>query len=192
MPELLERVDLLAQLEAARAEGGRLIFVGGEAGVGKTSLVRKFAERVSERVLHGSCENLTTPTPLGPFLDVAAETGSLLAERIAEGGEPRRVVVALLEELQQPSVLVLEDVHWAEQATLDVLRLLGRRIHMTPSFVIATYRDDEVEGEHPLRTVLGELTSASSVTRASVPRLSLTAVAAQMGLLEALHGFRDP
>lgn len=177
MPELLERDGLLAQLESARAEGGRLVFVGGEAGVGKTSLVRMFAERVSERVLHGSCENLTTPTPLGPFLDVAVDTGSGLAERIAEGGEPRRVVVALLEELQRPSTLVLEDMHWADQATLDVLRLLGRRIDTTPSFVVATYRDDEVDREHPLRVVLGELASASSVGRTSVPRLSLAAVA---------------
>jgi DNA-binding CsgD family transcriptional regulator/tetratricopeptide (TPR) repeat protein len=176
MPELLERADLLAQLELDCAEGGRFVFVGGEAGVGKTSLVRAFAGSVSERVLHGSCENLTTPAPLGPFVDVAAETGGVLAERIAEGGEPRGVVVALLEELKRPSVLVLEDVHWADQATLDVLRLLGRRIHTTPSFVVATYRDDEVEGEHPLRIVLGELASAPSVTRESVPRLSLEAV----------------
>jgi predicted ATPase len=176
MPELLEREGLLAQLESARAEGGRLVFVGGEAGVGKTSLVRTFAERVPERVLHGSCENLTTPTPLGPLLDVAADTGSDLADCIAEGGEPRRVVGALLEELQRPSTLVLEDVHWADQATLDVLRLLGRRIDTTPSFVVATYRDDEVEGEHPLRVVLGELASAPPVVRASVPRLSLAAV----------------
>ena len=177
MAELLERDDLLAQLETARAEGGRLVFVGGEAGVGKTSLVRTFAESVSERVLHGSCESLTTPTPLGPFLDVAVDTGSGLAERIAEGGEPRRVVAALLEELQLPSALVLEDVHWTNQATLDVLRLLGRRIDTTPSLVVVTYRDDEIEGEHPLRVVLGELASAPSVARASVPRLSLAAVA---------------
>jgi len=176
MPELLERVDLLEQLESARAEGGRLVFVGGEAGVGKTSLVRAFAESLTERVLHGSCENLTTPTPLGPFVDVAAETGGVLADRIAEGGEPRGVVVALLDELRRTSVLVLEDVHWADQATLDVLRLLGRRIDTTPSFVVATYRDDEVEGEHPLRIVLGELASAPSVTRTSVPRLSPKAV----------------
>ncbi|MGH2752168.1 MAG: ATP-binding protein [Actinomycetota bacterium] len=177
MPELLERDGLLAHLETARAEGGRLVFVGGEAGVGKTSLVRTFAERISERVLRGSCENLTTPTPLGPFLDVAADTGSGLAERISEGREPRRVMVALLEELQRPSTLVLEDLHWADQATLDVLRLLGRRIDTTPSFVVATYRDDEIEADHPLRVVLGELASAPSVARASVPRLSLAGVA---------------
>ena len=176
MPELLERADLLARLELDCAEGGRFVFVGGEAGVGKTSLVRAFAEGLSQRVLHGSCENLATPTPLGPFVDVAAETGGGLAERIADGGEPRGVVVALLEELQRASVLVLEDVHWADQATLDVLRLLGRRIDTTPSLVVATYRDDEVEGEHPLRIVLGELASAPSVTRESVPRLSLEAV----------------
>jgi DNA-binding CsgD family transcriptional regulator/tetratricopeptide (TPR) repeat protein len=187
MLELLEREGLLTQLEEARAVGGRLVFVGGEAGVGKTSLVRTFAEGVPERVLRGSCENLTTPAPLGPLLDVAADTGSELADRIAEGGEPRRVLVALLEELQRPSTLILEDVHWADQATLDVLRLLGRRIETTPSLVVATYRDDEIETQHPLRVVLGELASASAVSRASVPRLSLAAVEK----LVKPHG-RDP
>ena len=164
MTELLERGELLAQLDAARAEGGRLLFVGGEAGVGKTPLVRAFA--ADKEALLGSCENLTTPTPLGPFLDVGIELES----------EPRRVAAALLRELERTPLLVLEDVHWADQATLDVLRVLGRRIDSTPALVLATYRDDEVAGDHPLRVVLGELTSAPAVSRLAVPRLSLEAV----------------
>lgn len=83
MTELLERDDLLAQLEATRVEGGRLLFVGGEAGVGKISLVRAFT--AAKPALHGSCENLATPTPFGPFLDVGVDIG----------GEPRQVAVAL-------------------------------------------------------------------------------------------------
>jgi len=164
MTELLEREDLLAQLEAARVEGGRLLFVGGEAGVGKTSLVRAFT--AAKPALHGSCENLATPTPFGPFLDVGVDIG----------GEPRQVAVALLRELERTPLLVLEDAHWADGATLDVLRVLGRRIDGTAALVLATYRDDEVDSEHPLRIVLGELASAAAVSRISVPRLSFDAV----------------
>ena len=161
MVELLEREDLLARLDAARAEGGRLVFVGGEAGVGKTALVRAFAERV-EGTARGSCENLVAPAPLGPFLDLGLEPD-----------EPRRVAAAALA-LERP--FVLEDVHWADAASLDVLRVLGRRVDGSRSFAVATYRDDEVTGDHPLRVVLGELASAPGVLRLSVPRLSLEAV----------------
>ena len=167
MAELLEREDLLAQLAAARAEGGRLVFVGGEAGVGKTVLVREFTAGVAEPILRGSCDNLTTPTPFGPFLDVGIPTE----------GEPRHVAAALLRELERTRLLVLEDVHWADEATLDVLRVLGRRIDSTDALIVATYRDDEIDGGHPLRVVLGELTSAPAVSRLSVPRFSLGAIA---------------
>ena len=161
MAELLERGDLLAQLEAARAEGGRLLFVGGEAGVGKTALVRAFADAVGD-VQRGSCENLAAPSPLGPFLDVGVEAG-----------EPRAIAAAVL---ARGGVLVLEDVHWADGASLDVLRVLGRRVDGSQTLVVATYRDDEVTGDHPLRVVLGELASAPGVVRLAVPRLSLEAV----------------
>jgi DNA-binding CsgD family transcriptional regulator len=166
--ELLEREDLLARLESAREQGGRLVFVGGEAGVGKTSLVRAFAERVDGRVLAGSCENLGAPTPFGPLLDVS--------EALVAPAEPRLVANALLQELADRALLVLEDVHWADGATLDVLRVLARRIDRTPSLVVATYRDDEVAGDHPLRVVLGEVTSAPGVRRLAVPPLSVGAV----------------
>jgi DNA-binding CsgD family transcriptional regulator len=158
---LLEREDLLDELGALRAEGGRLVFVGGEAGVGKTALVRAFAERVGD-VRRGSCENLAAPSPLGPFLDVGLERD-----------EPRQVATAAL---ARGGVLVLEDVHWADGASLDVLRVLGRRAEGSDLFVVATYRDDEVTGDHPLRVVLGELASTRGVVRLTVPRLSLDAV----------------
>jgi DNA-binding CsgD family transcriptional regulator/tetratricopeptide (TPR) repeat protein len=163
MVELLERERLLGQLEALRGEGGRLLFVGGEAGVGKTSLVRAYADRVGG-VRRGSCENLAAPAPLGPFLDLGLEPG-----------DSRAVAAAAL---ALGAVVVLEDVHWADAASLDVLRVLGRRVDGTGAYVLATYRDDEVTDEHPLRVVLGELASARGVVRLSVPRLSVEAVRA--------------
>ena len=163
MPELLERAELLARLEELRSQGGRLVLVGGEAGVGKTSLVRAFA--AGKEALHGWCENLTTPTPLGPFLDVGIEAET-----------PREVAAELLRALERTPLLVLEDLHWADQATLDVLRVVGRRIDRTDALVLATYRDDEVDAEHPLRALLGELASAPGVDRIAVPQLSLDAV----------------
>ena len=129
-------------------------------GVGKTSLVRAFAASADERVAHGACESLATPTALGPLLDVADELGGDLAARLDAGAEPRRVAGALVDALRVPTVLVLEDLHWADQATLDVMRVVGRRVDGTPSLVLATYRDDEVAARHPLRAVLGELASA--------------------------------
>jgi DNA-binding CsgD family transcriptional regulator/tetratricopeptide (TPR) repeat protein len=173
---LLEREDLLATLASAAAEGGRLVFVGGEAGVGKTALLRAFEAQLGGHVLRGSCENLGTPTPLGPFVDIAAESDGKLAALVAEAADPRTVARAVLDELVEPVLVVLEDVHWADAATLDALRVLGRRIDGTRGLVIATYRDDEVESGHPLRTVLGELASAPGVSRVRVPRLSLEAV----------------
>jgi len=172
--ELLEREELLAQLVALRVQGGRLVFVGGEAGVGKTALVRAFSANAEPAILRGSCENLATPTPLGPFLDIG----------IAVDGDPRHVAAALLVALERTRLLVLEDVHWADQATLDTLRVIGRRIDATDALIVATYRDDEIEGSHPLRIVLGELASARAVSRLSVPRLSPAAV----GELAEPHG----
>jgi DNA-binding CsgD family transcriptional regulator/tetratricopeptide (TPR) repeat protein len=182
--ELLERGDLLAALREARDEGGRLLFVGGEAGVGKTVLVRAFTAGARGRVIAGACENLTTPAPLGPFVEIGRQLGGALAELVAREAAPRDVALALLADLADAPVVVVEDVHWADQATLDALRVLGRRVDATDALVLATYRDDEIEGDHPLRVVLGELASSPGVARLTVPRLSPEAV----GELCAPHG----
>jgi DNA-binding CsgD family transcriptional regulator len=176
MSDLLERDELLAALASSLDEGGRLVFVGGEAGIGKTTLVRAFAERVDCPVLQGSCESLATPSPFGPFADIAATTGGALTGLLEGSADPRTVALALLDELARSTLVVLEDVHWADEATLDALRVLGRRIDQTRGMVIATFRDDEVGGDHPLRVVLGQLASARGVSRLTVPRLSVDAV----------------
>src|SRR5262245_58652908 len=149
---LLERETLLATLHDALADAedgtGRLVLVGGEAGVGKTALVEAFLLEVAERrrVLVGGCDPLFTPRPLGPIVDVAQATGGALRELVETGGIPYRIAEALIAELTDTeSILVLEDMHWADEATLDVFRVVARRIESDSTLVIATYRDDELD-----------------------------------------------
>ena len=134
---LLERSDqlsaLAASLDAVIAEGtGALVLVGGEAGVGKTALLQAFCDgrRASARILWGACEGLLTPGPLGPLFDVAEATGGELEELVSSGARPHEVTAALIRELGRgrATILVLEDLHWADEATLDVLRLLARKV----------------------------------------------------------------
>lgn len=183
--ELLERSEQLAELGARLSdvlEGaeGSVLLVSGDAGVGKTALLRRFcAGLAGVRVLWGACDALFTPRPLGPLLDVASAVGSGFAELVEVGALPHDVTMALLRELaaRSPTVLVLEDVHWADGATLDVLRLLGRRVASVPAFVVASYRDTELDRLHPLRQALGELASAGTSVRLRLPALSAEAVA---------------
>ncbi len=93
------------------------------------------------------------------------------------GARPHEVAAALIRELETtPTILVLEDVHWADEASLDVLRLLGRRAHSVPALVLVTYRSDELENDHPLRIVLGELAAGDTVRRLTIEPLSAAAV----------------
>jgi DNA-binding CsgD family transcriptional regulator/tetratricopeptide (TPR) repeat protein len=164
---LLERDESIALLDGVLAgvrsgSGGRLLFVGGEAGVGKTTLLRAFcaSQGTSVRTLWGACEPLHTPRPLGPFVDIAEALGGELHELAAGGvAKPHEVAVALSAQLggRVPTVLVLEDVHWADEATLDVITLLARRIGSRTALVLASYRDDELERSGQLRFLLGEL-----------------------------------
>ncbi len=162
--ELIEREHQLEALRehlaGAAGDGGRLVLVGGEAGVGKTTLLRAFAsEQPAEtRVAWGACDGLFTPEPLAPLLDLADELGDELAAALQRGAPRRQVFAATLEALgARPTLAILEDVHWADEATLDLLRFLGRRLGRTSALVVATYRDDEVGRQHPLRSVLGNV-----------------------------------
>ncbi len=182
---LLERDASLEQLRSALANAstgaGRAVLVHGEAGVGKTALVQRFCEESREgaRVLVGACDPLFTPRPLGPFADIAHATGGQLHELVLADTIPYRVAEVLMDELsgRRPTVIVLEDLHWADEATLDVVRLLARRIDDSSALLIATYRDDELDARHPLRIVLGGLSSVPAAQRMRVPRLSQAAVA---------------
>ena len=177
--ELSMLVDRLEAVE--RSLRGQVLLVGGEAGVGKTALLRRFCDErgQSARILWGACDPLFTPSPLGPLLGVAEGSGGELEAVVERGAMPYEVVTALARELsgRAPTVFVLEDVHWADEATLDVLRLLARRVETVPALVVASYRDDALERAHPLRIMLGELTRSPTVGRMKLVRLSPEAVA---------------
>jgi DNA-binding CsgD family transcriptional regulator len=180
---LLERDEAIACLLGAHAEAragaGQLVLVSGEAGIGKTSLVHAFAAAMgpSTRFLEGRCDGLFTPRPLSPFVDVARVTNGALAVALDGGGAPE-VFEALLDEFARgETVLVLEDLHWGDEATLDVLRLLGRRVDALGALSVVTYRDDELDRAHPLWRVLGEIASGRGVEHVRLEPLSEAAVA---------------
>ena len=184
--ELFERSRHLAALDESltavlTSSRGRLVLAGGEAGVGKTALLGRFCEEHGgpARVLWSACDALFTPRPLGPLLDVAEVTGGELEELVESGARPHEVAAALMGELRTraPTILVIEDLHWADEATLDVLKLLARRIEGLRVLVLASYRDDELDRAHPLRLVLGEFASGQAVERLKLEPLSPVAVA---------------
>src|SRR5207253_5157911 len=103
--------------------------------------------RASAQILWGACDPLFTPRPLGPLLDIAAGVGGELARLGGRRTRPYEIACALISQLRQrsPAIVVLEDVHWADEATLDVLRLLSRRLKSAPALLIASYRDVELD-----------------------------------------------
>lgn len=185
--ELLERESYLEVLRAAleatgsgSARGeGRIVLVSGEAGIGKTSLVETFAARFCRpgQVVFGACDALFTPRPLGPLYDVARQAYPDLLELLESGSGWLPVASGFLERLQSRTspVVVIEDAHWADEATLDLLKFLGRRMHMVPALLVVTYRDDELGPQHPLRFLLGDLPPRST-TRLALQRLSEASV----------------
>ena len=183
--ELLEREQHLDQLgehlRQAAAGHGRLVLVGGEAGVGKTTLVEAFCRQVAATaaVLRTSCDALSTPGPLGAVRDLAPALGLHIDQHALDGDARDRLfrdVLAALAARPGPTIIVAEDAHWADGATIELLRFLGRRIGDLPVLFVVTYRDDEIGTDHPLRLVLGDLATAPAVHRISVRPLSEEAV----------------
>jgi DNA-binding CsgD family transcriptional regulator len=181
--ELLERECFLdrlhALLEETEEENGCTVLVTGEAGIGKTSLVERFTkQQEAARVLWGACEALFTPRPLGPLHDVAHQIHSPLRTLLDSEASRPSIFSAFLDELKGsslPTILVFEDIHWADEATLDLIKYLGRRLHRSATMLILTYRDDEMGAHHPLRCVLGDFPN-KAVTRLQLPPLSEAAV----------------
>jgi DNA-binding CsgD family transcriptional regulator/tetratricopeptide (TPR) repeat protein len=171
---------LLGALADAEAGRGSTALVSGEAGIGKTSLVRALAGRLGGRVrlLQAACDDLVTPRTLGPLHDAAAGTNGPLASALADDGPVDGVFAAVLEELgvASPTVLIVEDAHWADDATLDVLGYAARRIQTRPALLVLTLRDDAIDPEHPLQRLLGTLAGGGPVHRLELAPLSRAAV----------------
>jgi DNA-binding CsgD family transcriptional regulator/tetratricopeptide (TPR) repeat protein len=185
---LLERDACLGELDLALRDAvsgeGRVALVSGEAGIGKTSLVEWFARerRGSVRVLWGACDALFTPRPLGPLHDMAAQMQGDAPALLNSDANRAAVFSAVLSELQgRPAIAVFEDVHWADEATLDLLRFLGRRMTRTTALLVMTYRDDELGSRHPLRTVLGDLATSPATRRIPLRPLTEEAVRTLVG-----------
>ncbi len=181
---MLERdVELAALAAAAReaADGlGSVVLISGEAGIGKSSLIDSIRAVLPAegRLLVGYCDDLATPRVLGPLRDLIGSVGTALT-RALERGDRGGVLEALRDELSwpdRPTVLAVEDVHWADEATLDVLRYLVRRAPSWPLVLVLTYRDDELAGDHPLRQLLGVVSRVERVRRLRLNLLSIAAV----------------
>jgi hypothetical protein len=181
---ILERGSELAVLRAVTKEAARgagsVVLVNGEAGIGKSSLVRALrAELPAEGRMLRLLRRLRHPRTLGPLRDLVGSVGAELAAAVEGRGDRDALLSALRAELARPgrlTVLVIEDVHWADDATLDTLRYLVRRIAALPTVLVLTYRDDELRREHPLLVLLGEASRGDGVRRLPLRRLSEGAV----------------
>jgi DNA-binding CsgD family transcriptional regulator/tetratricopeptide (TPR) repeat protein len=190
--ERAEPLQVLDDLLRSTASGGWVALLPGEAGIGKSALVTEFARRAGNRarVWWGGCDRLTTPRALGPLHDIGRQAGGALAERLRSDASQEEVFSAFLDALAGPEqrprpVVVVEDVHWADEATLDWLTFTARRIGRFPALLVITYRDDEVGPEHPLRGALAAL------PRAQVRRVPLAPLTADCVAEQSILAGRD-
>ncbi|WP_394554269.1 ATP-binding protein [Agromyces sp. MMS24-JH15] len=191
---LLERDDALAELRDAVGDArdghGQLVLIHGEAGIGKSSLIAALRAAPPDgfRVMVGACDAMSTPRTLGPLRDLASGRPGQLADALRDG-DRERVFAALMDEFRDhPAVLVIEDAHWPDEATLDALRFLARRLDELPVVLVLTYRD-ELDREHPLSRLLGDIGHGPNVHRIALSRLTPTAVA-ELAARRGLDGAR--
>jgi predicted ATPase/DNA-binding CsgD family transcriptional regulator len=182
--QLVERsaqLDQLRSLLAGAAEGnGHVVTLIGEAGAGKTALVNVFSGLVTTgmRVLRGACENFGTAEPLGPLRDLTREAGWTLPEALSSAENRIALfseVFRLLNEGTTASLVMIEDIHWADDSTLNLIRYFGRRIRSSRILLLLTARRDDPDQRSRLRGALADIPS-TSLTRIDVPALSKTAV----------------
>src|SRR6478752_1723659 len=184
---LLERTEELSALDdrwaQARLGRGGMVVVKGDPGAGKTSLVRTFADAVEGgALLWGACDPLSTPRPLGPLYDVAhlLDAGSRAALETAE--QSHEIFGAVFARLAaEPTVLVVDDLHWADQGTVDLLRFVLRRIRTTHSLIVVALRDRELADDHPVRGLLGDVARSADAESVILRPLSLAAIADLVG-----------
>src|SRR6478735_7253716 len=182
--KLVERGEFLAslqkQLTNIETDEGHCVFVSGEAGIGKTSLVKAFLEENKGNCLiyQGACDALFTPRPLAPLYDIMWQVNSDLWPGNHTSEERSELFTIFFRELSTQKgkiIIVFEDIHWADEATLDFIKFFARRIAQLRCLFILTYRDDEINSQHPLRNVLGQV-PPDSFTRLKLTTFSRHAV----------------
>ena len=176
---LLERDTNLATLasyaDEARVGRGRLVLLSGEAGVGKTALIESFKERLPDATwAWGSCDGLFTPRPLSPLYDIARDLGGALAQACDRNAAREELFDAFASALNGAPgliVVVVEDVHWADEASLDLIRHVWRRVGDAQALMLVTYRDEGLTADPLLRTVVGDLATYRGTRRMSLATL---------------------
>ena len=186
--KLLERQNFLDELyltaEAVKENGGKTVLITGEAGVGKTSLIKHFTDSLDSgtEVMLGTCDDLFTPRPLGPLYDIAYQGKSDLIKKLTGQANRSEIFSAFLNYLRSGSnlkVIVIEDIHWADEATLDLIKFLTRRITRSRVLLLLSYRDEETGHGNLLRSVFADL-NHSEIRRLRLYPLSEDAVSILM------------
>jgi len=174
-----ELATLRAALAAARAGRGSLVLLGGEAGIGKTALAEELLVEVGAQgalVLVGRCYDLAETPPYGPWVEALArapqdETAPPRPDFDGGGATSQAALFAGVRDYlaalaaRRPVVLLLDDLHWADPASLDLLRAVARSLDDLPLLVLATYRADEVTRRHPLARLLPTLVREARAAR---------------------------
>lgn len=184
-PELLvERDRVIAwlddQLAKAHAGFGHIAVVSGEAGIGKSAVVSTFAAALplGTNVFACACDPLSSPVPLGPVLELRdaldREAAAYLSEVLDNSDGPVSLPAAVVAAVTDsgPAIWVIEDVHWADAATLDVLRYLSTRIAGLPLLLVLTHRIEDIGAPHPLAAFLAEIVDIETLSRVELAPLT--------------------